>query len=111
DIPRRRHRANGERGARTRVRTPDGLGYSAHPARRFGRMYCSAAAALTAFKLAASQTKRWPVRSATLPSRRASVTTPENAKFAPGLVLPPRQASSHSRSLPGDRGSVLGGCL
>ena len=39
------------------------------------------------------------------------MTTPENSKFAPGLVLLPLQASSHSRSLPGDRGRVLGGCL
>src|SRR5882724_8064447 len=46
---------------------------------------------------------------ATLPRSKVSVTIPENSKFPPGLVLLPLQASSHSRSLPGERGSVFGG--
>ena len=52
-----------------------------------------------------------PNRDATFPSSKVSVTMPSNSKFPPGFTLPPLQASSHSRSLPGDRGSVFGGCL
>ncbi len=48
---------------------------------------------------------------ATSPRSRVSVTRPSNSKFPPGLVLPPLQASSHSRRLPGERGKVFGGRL
>src|SRR5207247_9590623 len=50
-----------------------------------------------------------PSMLANLPRIKVSVTIPENSKFPPGLVLLPLQASSHSRSLPGERGSVFGG--
>src|SRR2546429_9960909 len=85
-------------------------GYKAHPWRHSGRTYGWAEVGLTIFKLAPSQVSFSPVRCARHPSRRVSVTTPENSKFAPGFVLLPLQASSHSRSWPRDRGSVLGGC-
>src|ERR1051325_1237123 len=84
-------------------------GYSSHPARRSGRMYLSAAPALTTWSLGRSQMSRCPSIVATLPSSRVSVTMLENSKLPPGLTVPPLQASSHSRSLPGVRGSVLGG--
>ena len=44
-----------------------------------------------------------------MPKSSVSVTNPENSKFPPGFTLPPLQASSHSRSLPGERGKVCGG--
>src|SRR5215510_8702716 len=94
-----------------RVAQRAALVHSVQPERYSGRMYCWAEAMLTVLRLGRSHTNRWPVRSATLPSSNASVTLPENSKFAPGLVLPPLQASSHSRSLPGERGNVFGGCL
>src|ERR1051326_218024 len=84
-------------------------GYSSHLARRSGRMYLSAAPALTTCRLRRSQMSRCPSIVATLPSSRASVTMLENSKLPPGLTVLPLQASSHSRSLPNERGSVLGG--
>ena len=39
------------------------------------------------------------------PKSSVSVTIPENSKFPPGFTLPPFEASSHSRSLPGERGN------
>src|SRR5262245_21674611 len=84
-------------------------GYSSHPARRSGRMNFSAAGALVTWRLVRSQASRWPSIVATLPSSRVSVTMLENSKLPPGLTVPPLQASSHSRALPGERGSVLGG--
>src|SRR5207302_9069403 len=60
-------------------------------------------------RFARSQCSCSPVQLATFPSSKVSVTRPSNSKYPPGLVLPPLQASSHSRSLPGERGSVFGG--
>src|SRR6516165_7679156 len=59
--------------------------------------------------LAPSQVSFSPQRMATFPRSNVSVTTPENSKLPPGFVFPPLQASSHSRSFPGERGSVFGG--
>src|SRR5579859_1080068 len=84
--------------------------YSSHPLRRSGRTYFCAASALT-FMFARSQLNFCPQRVATFPSSKVSVTIPENSKFPPGFTLLPLHASSHSRSLPGDRGSVFAGCL
>src|SRR3954449_1573804 len=84
------------------------IGYSSHPLRRSGCTNFWPAEELT-FRFARSQCRRSPVQLATFPSSKVSVTRPSNSKFPPGLVLPPLQASSHSRSLPGERGSVFGG--
>src|SRR5439155_15211684 len=70
-----------------------------HPGRRSGRMNFFASATLGTLRFARSQLKDLPVRSATFPRSRASVTIAENSKFAPGLVLLPLQASSHCRWL------------
>src|SRR5947209_8136647 len=85
--------------------------YSSHPLRRSGRMYFCPKSELFAFRLVRSQLSFCPVRTATFPRSRVSVTKPSNSKFPPGFTLLPLHASSHSRSLPGDLGRVFGGCL
>src|SRR6185503_10802366 len=84
------------------------LVYNSQPLRGSGCTNFCPAAELT-FKFARSQCSRSPVQLATFPSSKVSVTRPSNSKFPPGLVLPPLPASSHSRSFPGERGSVFGG--
>src|ERR1700722_5181833 len=84
--------------------------YSSHPLRRSGRTYFCATSEFT-LKLERSQVSFCPMRDATFPSSKVSVTSPSNSKFPPGFTFPPLHASSHSRSLPGDLGSVFGGCL
>src|SRR6202035_1320388 len=84
--------------------------YSSHPLRRSGRTYFCATSEFT-LRFERSQVSFCPIRAATFPRTRVSVTIPSNSKCPPGFTLPPLQASSHSRSLPGDRGKVFGGCL
>src|SRR5215469_12799228 len=84
--------------------------YSSQPARRSGLTSFCAASELVTFRFAPSQSRGCPVQAAMFPSSSVSVTLLSNSKFPPGLVFPPLQASSHSRSLPGERGKVLGGC-
>ena len=81
------------------------------PGRRSGRTNFCAASELVTLRLARSQWSCSSERMATSPRSRVSVTRPSNSKFPPGLVLPPLQASSHSRRLPGERGKVFGGQL
>src|SRR5206468_12593994 len=85
--------------------------YNTQPARYDGWMYAAASGTLTAVNPGLSQISLRPVRSDTFPSSSVSVTIPSNSKLAPGFVAPPLHASSHSRSLPGDRGSVFGGSV
>ena len=75
--------------------------YSSHPLRRSGRTYFCATSEFT-LKLERSQVSFCPMRDATFPSSKVSVTSPSNSKFPPGFTFPPLHASSHSRSLPGD---------
>src|SRR6267154_744163 len=88
-------------------------GYSSQPFRRTGLMYfcVKSSLVLATFIFARSQANLWPDCIATFPNSNVSVTNPSNSKFPPGFTLLPLQASSHSRSLPGDLGSVFGGCL
>src|SRR5438046_2519793 len=79
--------------------------------RSSGRISFWAASEFVTFRFARSQDSFCPARTARLPRRSVSVTFAENSKFPPGLTLLPLQASSHSRSLPGERGRVFGGCL
>src|SRR5580692_1428229 len=96
------HRARGMPGETT---------HNSQPLRRSGLTNFCAASEFVTFNAARSQCNLSPVREATFPSNNVSVTNPENSKFPPGFTFPPLHASSHSRSLPGDRGSVFAGCL
>src|SRR6267143_194781 len=85
--------------------------YSSQPLRRSGDTNFCAASELGTLRFERSQLSFCPMRDATLPRSKVSVTSPENSKLPPGFTLLPLQASSHSRSFPGERGNVFGGCL
>src|SRR4030081_3036014 len=85
--------------------------YSSQPLRRSGDTNFCAASELGTLRFARSQLSFCPVSDATLPRSKVSVTRPENSKLPPGFTLLPLQASSHSRSFPGELGSVFGGGL